>query len=180
MNTSVYISELIEKDTRDEQKMYWNKFGVQIKHNIIYNVFINKNVEVAELLIDFFLEDFIVYPMSIHYNYVNLLAVVLASTHLPKYLKYIVRAKMIDDLFFYIDSNLLFEFSGGSRETSIIDTLDKINELCDELPTDLAAQYKKWIHTYSVTMNDWLVMDQWLKYKTPEYRLWIEDLGIVD
>lgn len=168
--------DTLSHGTYEEKKTFWDKCSYHTKHLIIFNVFVEKNDKVAETIIQFFFDD---YDKTIHlrYQFINLLAITLATTSDPKYLHYVVRAKTMGDLFFYIDSNLLFEFNGiGKRATSMNDTIDMIDTLSDYLPDELKNTYKEWVYYYSKNCAKDLVIKQWLKYRTYLFLLETEDI----
>ena len=94
-------------------------------------------------------EDDIQYRRNIHANYANLLCITLARTHDPRYLKDIMLTKMCGDLFYYVDSNLLFEFGStpNSRDTCISDTLNHYLPMVNTEPWFVIFQ--DWIQSYA-------------------------------
>lgn len=71
---------------------------------------------------------------------------------------------MSGDLFYRIDSTLLFEFSPNrSRATCVKDTLAAIDKI--ESKEAWAKQYKDWVKDYSDHYDESLVTDYRNKYK---------------
>lgn len=176
MDLKKCIFDLSSGLSKNEKKAIWLEYNLYKKHQIIHHVYLTVNVDLAELIMEFFFEDFIINNHNLLYTFINLLAITLASTHMVKYLKYIVRAKCLDDVFFYIDSNLLFEFSvKADRSTCIKDTIKNIDTLCKELPEELVDIFKQWIAHYSDNYDEKLVIEQWLKYETSKFKSYIEE-----
>jgi len=176
MSVEKCIIELSSCDTYQTMYKIWHTHNQHTKHKIIYHVFLTRNVELAESIIKFFLDDYDKNSYNLMYTFVNLLVVVLASTHLPQYLKYVIWTKQIGDVFFYIDSNLLFEFSPvKNSDKPIEDTFQNLDMICQHLSDADAKLYKYWVKYYSKEYNNELVIRQWLKYKTPIFKLHIEE-----
>jgi len=176
MDLKQYVSDLLSGDTYETKHDMWQKYSKYLKHKIVHHVFLTKNNELAETIMKFFLDDYDENSYNLMYTFVNLLCVVLASTHLPKYLKYIMQAKQMGDAFLYIDSNLLFEFSLENEEmTPVKNTLKNLDDICLHLSDDDSKVYRQWVKYYSENYGDDLVIKQWLKYKSPIFKLHIEE-----
>lgn len=176
MDLKQCVSDLTLGETYEIKHNIWQKYNKYMKHQIVHHVFLTRNTELAETIMKFFLNDYDDNSYNLKYTFVNLLCVVLASTHLPKYLKYIVQAKQIGDVFFYIDSNLLFEFSPENEDmTPVKNTVKNLDNICLHLSDEDSEVYRQRIKYYSENYNDELVIKQWLKYKSPIFKLHIEE-----
>lgn len=150
-------------------KKIWLMYDVNIKKFIIKQIFNNNNknnlaiaIKILKLYIDS--DPF----RDIDARYINLLCIALARSHDPKYIKDIILTKMTGDLFFYIDSNLLFEFSPKKcRKTCIKDTIDHYNDI--SINEKWLKYYKEYILYYSKSYSEDLVIKYWNRYKSKEY-----------
>lgn len=147
----------------------WNDLDTVLKHEIILQIWKNKtknNVRLASEILKVIRTD--ESKKDIRYRYINLLCILLARSHDFKYLKDIIETKIQGDLFFYVDSNLLFEFSPlGKRETCIKDTLNYFKTYnCNE---KWFKQFLEWVERYSSQYDETVVIKYWNKYKEPGY-----------
>lgn len=162
------LNELLkDKDIKNK----WNKINTKSKEYIIVHLFHNKTNEYCKLaskLLEFTRESEMNETRDIHANYVNLLCILLAKSHDPIYIKDIVKTKQTCDLFYYIDSNLLFEFSSkGDRNTCIQDTLKYVNS-CDN-KEKWFKDYKNYVNHYAKTYDESLIIKYWNRYKGKDY-----------
>jgi hypothetical protein len=176
MDLKQCISDLSLGNTYETKHNMWQKYSKYLKHQIVHHVFLTRNIELAETIMKFFLDDYDKNSYNLMYTFVNLLCVVLASTHLPQYLKYIIQAKQIGDAFLYIDSNLLFEFTSECEEMAPVkNTLKNLDNICLHLSNNDSEVYRQMVKYYSENYTDDMVVKQWLKYKSPTFKLHIEE-----
>lgn len=104
--------------------------------------------------------------------FINLLCIILARTHDINNLKYIIKAKQSRDLFFYVDSNLIFEFSpNGNRETCIQGTKKYVQKLMNgSNDKEWYKTFCDWVTHYSQHYDESLVQKYWQKYKTKQFK----------
>lgn len=168
----------IEQLNSNNKEVLWSNSDSKSKQSVIQQIFKSDNneyVDLASELLKFIRNDDKLEKRNIHAKYVNLLCIALAKSHNSKYLEDIVLTKMCGDLFFYIDSNLLFEFSpSGKRESSITDTVEWINKIDDNTEKWFDV-CKNWVNHYSTTYDETVVIQYWAKYKEENY---IDTLGI--
>lgn len=158
----------------DNRKALWHSTDSTIKKTMIKQIFKNKtdtHVQLAREFLQFIRLDDKANLRDIHAHYANLLCITLARSHDPQYIEDIMMTKMCGDLFFYIDSNLLFEFSPNhSRETCIGDTIRYVNDINNlDNSKPWFAIYKKWINHYANQYDESLVIKSWNRYKENDY-----------
>ena len=75
--------------------------------------------------------------------------------------------------YFYVDSNLLFEFSDkGNRQTCIIDTVEKpLNG-----SKDWHSIYNDYVNYYSFCYTEELVIRYWEKYSSDEFKVNLQNI----
>ena len=82
----------------------WNTIN---KEEVIKQIFNDINqADLAKKILGYIREDDKLEKRNIHAIYANLLCILLAKTHDPKFIEDIVKTKSCGDLFFYVDSNL--------------------------------------------------------------------------
>lgn len=163
-----YLNQLL--NSNDKEKV-WHTIDSETKKTIIKHMFNTKtdnHIKLARELLKIIREDDKLCRRDIHAGYVNLLCVLLAKSHNPEYIKDIVKTKCCGDLFYYVDSNLLFEFSPKQkRETCIKDTMEYVNNMkCKEKWFEI---YKGWVNHYGKHYDELTVIKYWNKYKEPDY-----------
>ena len=162
----------------DNRKELWNEFNPSARRLTITSLFLCENkkgdhTQLAKELLQFMINDDILEKRNIHANYVNLLCITLAQSHNSKYIKDIIQAKRCGDLFYYVDSNLLFEFSSnGNRKTCVKDTVKFVNESTNE--EEWFSIYRDWINHYASHYDESIVTKYWDKYKNPDFIAIIE------
>lgn len=164
----------------------WSVLEQKTKHLVIRQIAgtnNKKNVKLAQIILEQIREDDIFGRRDIHGDYVNLLCIVLAKTHNPVYIQNIVKIKRCGDLFYYTDSNLLFEFSPkGIRETCVKDTLEHIekeNEKEKEKNENKEEWYKvysDWVKYYANMYDENIVIKYWNKYKTDTFKKRLDEI----
>lgn len=166
MDISKYINQLKNANTSKKTEHIFNNLTQMTKHLILRQIFYTNDIVLGQALLIIIINDT---KPSVHGDYVNLLCITLARTHDKRYLRYIVEAKMSGDLFYRIDSTLLFEFSPNkSRATCVKDTLAGIDNIESREPW--AKQYKEWVKYYSSHYDESVVTDYWNKYGTVEFK----------
>jgi len=160
----------------------WTSLNNRNKHIIIKQIYYTHDSTSAELLIKILLDDYKKDIYHVNNIFINLLCITLAKTHDIKYLSFIINAKdSSGDLFFHIDSNLLYEFSPKNvRNTCVTDILKFIANNDDyylQYLTEYELElYKNWIKKYSKQYNEKLVITQWNKYSSDEFKGYINDI----
>lgn len=168
-----YINQFVNSNDKTN---LWCTTPPLIKKQMIEYMFKNKvndYTKLASELLEFIREDDKMEKRDIHAGYANLLCVVLARSHNPEFIKDITKTKMCGDLFFYIDSTLLFEFSPKqNRETCVKDTIEHVNGIsngnCD-ITNEWFEIYVKWVNYYGKQYDEKIVIKYWNTYKDPNY-----------
>jgi hypothetical protein len=173
-NVNKIINQLLNSKNR---KKLWNHYDRPIKALIIKQIWKNKREDYLELtsqLLKFIRDGHKKDQHHVRGMYVNLLCILLARSHNFKYLQDIVKTKNCGDLFFYVDSNLLFEFSPkGERETCMKDIIEFIKDY--DCKKKWFQRYKEFVEHYSKHYDEKLVIQQWSKYKTKEFERLTDD-----
>lgn len=161
------INQFIESNNK---RQLWATTDAVTKQIIIKYMFENGNsnhLKLATELLEFIREDDKLDKRDIHANYANLLCIVLARSHNSDYIEDIVKTKACGDLFFYIDSTLLFEFSPQqNRETCVKDTIEHVNIVSDDKWFKI---YKDCVNHYGNMYKEEIVNKYWNRYNDPNY-----------
>src|SRR5436853_337072 len=140
----------------NDKENLWHATDSTIKQTIIKQMFKNKtdnHMKLARKLLEYIRNDDKLEKRDIHAKYANLLCILLAKSHNPEFLEDIVKTKSCGDLFFYIDSTLLFEFSPKqNRETCVTDTIEYVNNTTNN--KNWFKIYKIWVHYYGNTYDE--------------------------
>ena len=165
----IHVNQFIDSN---DKKQLWITSNAVIKQAIIKYMFENENdlhLKLATELLNFIREDDKLCKRDIHANYANLLCIILARSHNPDFIEDIVKTKGCGDLFFYVDSTLLFEFSPNqTRETCVRDTLEYVNNIHDD-KSQWFKIYKDWVNHYGNMYGEEMVIKYWNRYKDPNY-----------
>lgn len=164
---------------------YFNNLDIQDKCLIIKEMFYDnstKNIDSRITLTVILIENFCKMTknewgiINIPNFFVNLLCIILAKTHDAGYLKYIVNAKRSGNLFYYIDSTLLFEFSPkGNKDTCVEDTKELAKTFGEYEEDSWEKIFYDWVFYYSDNYDETTVKKYWNSYKTPEFKKRIYD-----
>lgn len=168
------------------------------RHIMIFNIWNqsiidNKNINIIIKLLEKIRKDEMLGKRNVNAEYVNLLCILLAKTHDFKFLKHIVKTKISGDLFYYIDSNLLFEFSprlqsdsfnqilnnrnvDNARKTCIKDTLDFVNKNPNYIEKKWYNVYVGWIRKYAQLYEEDMVIKYWNSYESIQFKERLNEL----
>jgi hypothetical protein len=168
-----HINQFLNSNNKED---LWNNTTSEIKKEMIREMFRNKtknHINLAREFLKFIRQDDKQDKRDIHAGYANLLCILLAKSHDPEFIKDIIETKQCGDLFFYVDSNLMFEFSPKrNRETCVRDTMDYVNNIKGSDPIlneEWFKTYKDWVNYYGNHYKEDLVIKFWNMYKEYDY-----------
>ena len=156
-----------------DKKELWETIDSSVKQKIIKEMFKSHDdhTKLAKELLKFIRQDEILEKRNIHVGFANLLCILLARSHNSEFIKDIIKTKRCCDLFFYIDSNLLFEFNPNQNRLSCVkDTIEYVNSFSNsEINKEWFKIYKDWVNYYGNIYDETVVIKYWNKYKDSNY-----------
>ena len=165
---------------------HWDKFSNKEKYHLIKQLWIKdmidgRDVSVIRILLQSIRESEMVGRRTIHGHFVNMLCITLARFyHSPNMIKSaitqaelleeVVKTKRSLDLFYYIDSTLLFEFTlERNRKTCIKDMLNYTQSFKTDCKEEWQTILKDWVGSYAKHYDESLVTKNWYSYDSSEF-----------